>query len=103
MVEFVGKVRGFSIDMMGFIPAMLNERVEASAKEQLDAGYQHGGGWRDFKGFQMLANGNMQYPGDTPVRLIAEGKLRDETIRFYESSWVAVVQPDGSFSVCRMD
>jgi hypothetical protein len=29
--------------------------------------------------------------------------LRDEEIRFYDYSWLAIVQPDGSFEVARVD
>ena len=90
-------------DVIGFIPLMLSEDDPRPAKEQLDSGYAHGGGWRPFNGFKMLDNGNMKYPGDPETLLLAEGKFRDETIRVYEHAWVAIVQPDGSFEVCRMD
>ena len=90
-------------DQLGFIPFFLDENNPASAREQLDAGYQHGGGWRPFKGFTMLSNDNLEYPGDPPTRPLFETTLRHETVRVYESSWVAIIQPDGSFEVCRMD
>jgi hypothetical protein len=90
-------------EMMGYIPMFLNDEDPRSAREQLDLAYGHGGGWRPFKGFTMLSNGNMQYPGDPPTQLLFESKMRNEIIRFYDCSWVAIIQPDGSFEVCRMD
>jgi len=95
--------------MLGYIPQMLSEADPRPAKEQLDEGYRHGGGWQPFPrhiggtGFAMLPSGNMQYPDDPETQLLAETRLRDETIRVYLHAWVAIVQPDGSFEVARMD
>jgi hypothetical protein len=46
--------------------------------------------------FAMLADGNLSYPGDPPTKLLAEARLRNEVIRFYEHSWLVVMQEDGS-------
>ena len=90
-------------DALGFIPSFLDERNPRSAREQIDDNYRHGGGWRSFKGHTMLPNGNLSYPGDPITQLLAETKLRDEVIRFYEHSWVAIIQPDGSYDIARID
>jgi len=90
-------------EMLGLIPEFLNENDPRSAREQLDANYSHGGGWLPIPGFSMLPNGDLSYPGDPPFELLAETKLRDETIRVFHYSWVAIIQPDGSFEVSRMD
>ena len=92
-----------NIDMLGFIPLMLDEADPHPAREQLNEAYSHGGGWRPFQGFKLLPSGEIQYPEDPPLKLLAEGKLRDETIRFYDCAWVMILQPDGSFEICRMD
>jgi hypothetical protein len=42
-------------------------------------------------------------PGDPPLLPIAVTMLRDEEIRFYDHSWLAIVQPDGSLEVARVD
>jgi len=89
-------------EMLGFIPQMLSEHDPRPAREQFDSAYGHCGGWQAFHGFTMTATG-LRYPGDPEMPLLAETKLRDETIRFYDCAWVAIVQPDGSYEICRMD
>lgn len=89
--------------MLGFIPHFLYESDPRPAAEQFQERYVFGG-WRPFQGFTMAADGsNIVYPGDPPMRLIAETKLREETIRLYECAWVAILQPDGSFEIAHMD
>jgi len=103
MINFELKHPQATREMLGYIPGFLNEHDKDDAVAQLHKCYAHGGGWCPFEGFTMLPNGNLQYPGDPPTRLLAEGKLRKEVIRIYEHAWVAVVQPDGAFIVARMD
>lgn len=89
-------------DMLGFLPGFLSEDDPRPAREQLDSAYAHGGGWNSFTGFRMLPDG-IAYPGDPVMPLLYETQLRDEIIRFYNCAWVAIVQPDGSFDIARMD
>lgn len=89
--------------MLGFIPSFLSEADPRSAREQLDDNYRHGGGWSPFQGFTVLPDGNLKYPGDPPTQLLAEAKLREEVIRFYEHSWVSITQPDGSVEIAHLD
>lgn len=103
MISFILKHPQASYEMLGFIPHFLSDADPAPAREQLDRAYAHGGGWSAFKGFTLLANGQIRYPGDPPLRLLAEAKLRDEVIRVYEHEWVLVLQPNGTFEVSRMD
>lgn len=90
-------------EMLGFIPTFLSERDPRPAAEQFDDAYRHGGGWHPFEGFKMLPDGSLKYPGDPAYQILAQAKLRDETISIYEHAWVAIVQKDGSFQVSRMD
>lgn len=92
-----------TVEHLGLLPGMLDPSDPRPAREQLDDGYRHGGGWDPFHGFTLLANGNLTYPGDPPTRPIAETRLRDELVVLYEHDWVAVIQPDRNFEVCRMD
>lgn len=104
MIKFERKNPRATIEMLGFIPMMLSDADPRQASEQFEESYRHGGGWNAFTGFKMLENGNLKYPGDPETKLLFEGKLHDtETIRVYESAWVAIVQPNGDFEVCRMD
>lgn len=90
---------------LGHLPLWLDTDNPKSAREQLGEGYIVGGGWRPFSG-HILGFGDdykLYYPGDPPMEPLAIAKLRDELIVFYQSSWVAVIQADRSFEVCRMD
>ena len=100
MIEFTLLHHGVDL---GFLPGMLSQSNPKSATKQLDDGYQHGGGWSPFPGFKLQANNALSYPGDPPLSPLATAKLRDELIVFYPYAWVAVIQPDRSFEVCRMD
>ena len=91
------------MELLGFLPHFFHESDPRPAKEQIDTAYRHGGGWHSFPGFEMLPNGDLKYPGDPPTKLLAEAKFRDETIRFYQHSWLAIMQKDGSWEVARID
>ena len=88
---------------LGFLPQFLDEDDQRPAKEQIDGNYQHGGGWRNIPGFTHLGEHRMKYPGDPELRPLAQTKLRDEVIVFYDYSFVAIFQPDGSFEISRID
>lgn len=87
----------------GLLPQMLSVDDPRPAKEQLNTGYSHGGGWHPFQGFTLTEENHLTYPDDPPIRPIAVATLRNELILLYDYSWVAVIQPDRSFEVCRMD
>jgi len=90
-------------DICGFIPTFLSLADPRPAREQLDSGYQHGGGWRPQTGFTMHGGMSLHYPGDPAFRPLAMARFRDEKIVIYEHEYVAVIQPDGSFEVSRMN
>lgn len=88
----------------GFIPAMLDEGDPRPARNQLDKGYRHGGGWLPFKGFAFDVDlKQLQYPGDPPMHPLGILHFRAEKLYIFESSWVVIVQPDGVWEVARMD
>jgi hypothetical protein len=94
--------------MLGFIPGYLDDNDPRPAREQLDENYREGGGWHPVMGFTVTPNGELNYPGDPPMPLLAETILHPETthpevIRLYLHSWVSIIQMDGSFEIARMD
>lgn len=91
-------------DVVGVIPYWLYEDDEREASEQIDANYQHGGGWRPFKGFVMdFEDYSIKYPGDPKMKPWARAKFRDDLIFVYEAAWVAIVKPNKTFEISRID
>jgi hypothetical protein len=92
------------IEALGFIPEFLNDLDPRPAREQFNESYAHGGGWRKFDGFEMDPKDHgITYPGDPTYMPLASLTLRDETIFIYPHAWVAIVQPDGTYEIARMD
>jgi hypothetical protein len=94
-------------ETLGFVPDFFSNDNPLSAKEQIEQNYKHGGGFHPFPGFTMVHNGLM-YPGDPIMPLLAQTVLHPDTdkpeiIRMYLASWVAIIQKDGSYEICRMD
>lgn len=88
---------------IGDIPYWLDPDDPASARDQLDRNYGHGGGWDPFQGFTLERDNSISYPGDPSHEPIAQIQFRDELVCIYEYSWVAIIQSDRSFEICRMD
>ena len=92
------------LGMLGFVPQFFSEEDPRPAREQINENYKHGGGWLPIHGFTMSDDGlrlNVEEGRHYP--LIAETQLRGETIRFYNGSWVAIIQPDGAYEISRVD
>ena len=92
-----------AFDVWGFIPGFLDADDPRPAREQFNARYL--GGWSpgppglsfDFD------TGTLTYPGDPPMTPISTMQFRDEMIVLFQSSWVLILQRDGSWEVARMD
>lgn len=103
MIKFEIKHPRATEEHLGLIPTFLREGDPRSAAEQFEEHYAHGGGWRPMPGWELYES-SLCYPGDErPYALLAETRLREETIRVYDGAWVAIIQPDGKFEVSRMD
>lgn len=106
-----GQDRGVTPEWLGFIPMFLNADDPRPAAVQIDEAYAHGGGWRPLDDGKWTMDPNthdLAYncgPDDPPelYRPLATAKLRAERLFFYDCAWVAIVQPDGSFQVARLD
>lgn len=114
-------------DHLGLIPSFLSNDDPRDAVAQIDANYQHGGGWRDSKvgdgGWKPTAFfGMLKWPKDPPILALAKAVLHPdrkfidavtgeapttrhppEMVIIYESAWVAVIQAGGVFRVARID
>lgn len=95
--------RPMHLDRLGLLPQMLHESDPRPARDQLNEGYAHGGGWRPMDGWLHIDEFAVQYPDDPPYLPIATTSLRNEVIAVYDHAWVAIFQPDGTFEICRMD
>jgi hypothetical protein len=93
----------FKPEMLGFLPSFLSEDDPDPAREQIDKHYAHGGGWRSMTGFKVSPSKALLYPGDPALQPLAQTKLRDELIVFYDCEIVAIFQPDGSFDAARIN
>lgn len=86
---------------LGFLPLFLSESDQRPAKEQIHEHYVSG--WHPFNGFTLNGDNSISFPEDPTLVPLAQYKLRDELIVFYDCSWVAIIQPDRSFEICRID
>lgn len=103
MIEFELLHPAMTQGHLGYLPGMLDASDPRPAREQFDEGYRNGGGWSPFKGHTLHADNTLSYPGDPPLPPLAQVRLRDELIVFYHHSWVAIIQPDRSYEIARMD
>ena len=89
---------------LGFLPGFLDADDPRPAREQIDASYQHGGGWQPFEGFKFDPGRlTLKYPGDPAFKAIAMTTLRDETLYFFDHDWLLILQPDGVWEVARVN
>lgn len=101
---FVARMRGATLDHMGYIPSFLFDEDPRPAAVQINERYVHGGWDTTWSSqFVMLDGDVLQWPQDPPQYPICELRLRDERIVLYPASVVAIIQPDGSFEVSRLD
>lgn len=92
--------------LAGLLPEFFDLEDPRPAKTQLNETYEHGGGFTPLPGFKLHQGPEgcaLEYPGDPLFRERCRGQLRDETIVLFDYSWLAIIQPDGRFEVCRCD
>lgn len=95
-------------NMAGFLPWILQAVDPRPARDQLDDRYSHGGGYRPRPGFTNLepdSPATIQYPGDPTFHEVARSSLpiTGETLILFDSSFMAIVQKDGSWAITRVD
>lgn len=91
-----------TFDMLGYVPMFLEDTDTRPAREQFEERYEYGG-WRPNEGFSKDDKDFITYPGDPALPPIAERMVGDERVVMYPCSLFAIIQPDGSFEVARLD
>lgn len=102
------KREAFHPDLVGLIPSFLNENDPTPIAKQIDAAYQHGGGWRPIAGMSLEAPFRLRGHNDTRgYQPIAFTHLSDREeqvlVIVFESGMTAIMQADGSYEVARLD
>lgn len=97
-------------ELWGIIPTFLNPWDERDAVTQIDANYQHGGGWHDtVSPYEIVRSPGtalpfaLKFEGDPPFKARGMTMLRDEVIVLFDYGYVAVIQKDGTHRVARID
>ena len=105
MIQFTLIHPRATYEMLGFVPMFFDEHDPRPAKEQIDANYQHGGGWHPMPKVEPVPDipFAFRYPMDPVFMPLAVAKLRSEVIAFYEGSFLGIWQRDGSFEIDRVD
>jgi hypothetical protein len=101
MMVFIPHHPNSSLEHFGLIPGMLDAEDPRPARDQFNEKYYFG--WSPQPKFELGPGDRLYYPGDPPFQPIAELIFRHERIVLYEGKFVAIIQLDGSFEVCRMD
>lgn len=91
-----------TMEMLGYIPQWFKQNDARTAKQVINDCYAFGG-FRPFKGFRLNADNSLKYPGDPPMMPLAQTKYNDQLLIVYQHSWFAIIQPDGSLEVARLD
>jgi hypothetical protein len=111
MVQEVILFNGTDPEQLGMLPYFIDPTDKRKAREQFDANYQHGGGWRPIEDFRCakveMADGQdtimISYPGDPPLFPLAVMYHQGEAILFFPHALVGILQNNGSIEVARMD
>lgn len=104
-------MRDFTIeggfDAWGYIPNMISDD-DRTLKQMVHDGYSHGGGWRDFEGFEIRRTSQgkyiLSYPGDPEYheRGRIERSSTGEKLVIFPYSWVLWIKGDEQ-SIARID
>jgi hypothetical protein len=94
----------------GMLPEILRPDDPRPVKEQLNDRYSHGGGFMASKGFTFKKEGDKailsyEIEDDDPeiYQEWSRSKVNDEELYLFDASFMAIVQPDGTYEVTRVD
>jgi hypothetical protein len=91
---------------LGLLADIFRSDDPRPAKEQANDRYRHGGGWHNQPRWTFnRETKEMVFPGDAPLMPLAITILpkTKEIVALYPHDYIAIVQADGTFEMCRMD
>jgi hypothetical protein len=93
-----------TLEHVGLIPTFLDGNDARPAVEQFNARYQFGG-WDPFgQGqFKLVEGLGLSYPDDPVLAPLYGTKLHGDIVVLYSAGIVAIIKPDLSFEVARLD
>ena len=93
--------------VVGLLSHIIKDSDPDPVRVQIGVRYAHGGGYNPIKNFKIKHLGvdraELRYPGDPAYAELSRTQIRDEVVILFECALVAIVQPDESFVVTRMD
>ena len=94
-------------DRLGLIPEIITPLDPRPVRRQIEERYAHGGGYLPIEGFTITYKENgtarLHYPGDPAFEEWGRAQINNELVIVFDCALVAIVQPDWSFEVVRMD
>lgn len=93
----------------GFLPEILLTSDPRPVSEQLNDRYAHGGGYQvsgspiAWALDRSAEFATLTYPRDPPMLELSRATINNELCILFDSSFMAIVQPDSSFAVVRVD
>jgi len=109
MENFEMAMFAINIEAFGMIPHWIDRYQEDPLWFQVHEGYAHGGGWRDFEGFEVLQGDaetpyEIQYPEDPVYEEIGRIQTEQEVLVMFPNSWVLWQNlKDGNTKIARID
>lgn len=111
MTQPIRQVSFNNLHAFGLIVQFLEPSDITPMWKQIDRNYQHGGGWRDFDGFEVGQRGDeftLTYDGDPPYEERGRITFRDtvtdeeELLVIFDSAWVLWKKGD-EHKIARID
>lgn len=100
----------FGREVLGLLPALISNEYFGNVAEQLERNYAHGGGYRDLTKLEPdkwvfnKRKKTLRHRAErSTFKPIASTQIKDEQVYFYQYALLAIVKPDGSFAVTRVD
>lgn len=105
-----------NMEVAGLLPEIILADDPRPAKEQFAERYAHGGGWNPMSnwlykpaqpgfpgGASLVYNSSDEEDDAEEYPEVSRTTVNNETLILFECEFLAIVQPDGSFEVDRVD